>query len=893
MSINYSWESKLHKNPSVGTNYPLDVNTISTNEKEASDCGFGQSRVQQLYAVPDGVSDTSPPFMGVVWSTEDLQADVTVTTQPQNASIQRETVAFHDEAAGMHAGLNVDYDGISAMDQTENIDFLKFLSRPVRIGSFTWNETDAVGTSHTFNPWNAYFTDARVQYKLNNFAFIQCKLKVKVLINASPFYYGSMYMGYQPLPTLTPSTIVNDAGTRYFIPYSQRPHIWIYPQGNEAGEMTLPYFNNQNWINAQSASAMTSMGQLTFLNYTTLQSANGATGSGVTISIYAWAEDVKLSGPSIGLSVQSDEYGDGAVSGPATAVANAASWFEDIPVIGPFATATRIGASAVSSIAKLFGWTNVPVISDSQPFRPDAFPKLASTEIGFPVEKLTLDPKNELTVDPKVIGLEDTDEMVIAHLASRESYLTTATWASSNAVDTILFSANVNPFQFDNDAGSPSAKLYMTPMGWIASLFEHWRGDIIFRFKVICSPFHKGRLRISFDPAGYTAENILTDAVSNNVVFTSIVDLGDNADVEFRVPYQQATAFLVTRNNYSSTGIQWSTSASPTFAYSPTYDNGTISVRVLTQLTAPIASTSVSILVFARAAENFEVANPRTVPQISTFQVQADCYTESDFTTTQILGTGKRDPHADRYLINFGESVKSLRQLMRRSSLVGVDTFTTDTSHDYVIMQKRFTKIPPDYGYDPGGIHSAKGLVVTGSNFPFNYVSKTPLNWIMPAFIAYRGSTIWTFNLDAVSPVGHVRVFRSNQSGVPVALTVNTQAKGTVSANAAFFLANCDSGAAGQALTNQNTNAGLSVLCPNYGRFRFQSTSLVNASVPGARDDSQFDEFVLEAAADGVSGPKNTGMKLWSYNSIGTDFGLHFFLNVPTLTSYASVPTPN
>nr|ULF99940.1 MAG: hypothetical protein [Marnaviridae sp.] len=895
----------LKKQFEVGLASPLVLTVATQQTVKEADREIGQSCPDVLERPVDGEPIVRPlPECKVNCACVkcfmigcETQADVMVTEATQGAHLQRETVAFHDEAAGMHAGLNLGYDGISAMDQTQNIDFVNFLSRPVRIASFTWNESDAVGTTTTVNPWQAYFTDARVQYKLNNFAFIQCKLKVKVLVNASPFYYGSMIMAYQPLPAFTPSTIQIDAGTRYFIPTSQRPHLWIYPQGNEGGEMTLPYFNPKNWLNAQSSTEMLNMGQLKFTNYTTLQSANGAAGTGVTISVYAYAEDVKLSGPSVGLAtqsweVQSDEYGNGVISAPATAIANGAKWFEDIPIIGRFATATRIGASAVSTIASMFGFTNVPVIADTQPYRPEPFPKFASSEIGYPVEKLTLDPKNELTVDPSVLGLEAKDEMIISHLAQRESYLATATWNSSDASDKILFSANVNPFQFDNDAAANS-KLYMTPMGWIAALFEHWRGDIIFRFKVIASPFHKGRLRISFDPSGYTATNLINQTATNNVVFTEIVDLGENADVEFRVPYQQATAFLVTRNDFTSGGIQWSTSATPSFAYSPTYDNGTISVRVLTALTAPLASSSVSILVFARAANNFEVANPRTVPDASTFQVQSSEYTESDFTTTQVLGTEKRDPHADRYLVNFGESIKSLRQLMRRTSLIGVTTFTTDTTNDLVINRKRFLKIPPDYGYDTNGIHSAKGILVPASNFAFNFVNKTPLTWIMPAFLAYRGSTIWTFNTCNKLETNHVRVWRSNQAGVPAVENVVAAAKGTVSANARFYKLNSDSGAAGQAVTNQWTNAGLSVLCPNYGRYRFQSTTLQSGTLPSGQDDSQFDEFVLEVSSDGVSGPDNKGLKVWSYNSIGTDFGLYFFLNVPTLWLYTTLPTAN
>jgi len=192
------------------------------------------------------------------------------------------------------------------------------------------------------------------------------------------------------------------------------------------------------------------------------------------------------------------------------------------------------------------------------------------------------------------------------------------------------------------------------------------------------------------------------------------------------------------------------------------------------------------------------------------------------------------------------------------------------------------------------GINSAKGILVPGSNFSFNFTYKTPLNWIIPAFVAYRGSTNWVFNIDAPAPVGHVRVWRSNQQGYGASENITNFTRGSPSANAAFFFNNSDSGAAGQALTNQNTNAGLSVMCPNYGKYRFQSTSMIYATNTSiAPDDAPFDEFVLEVVTDGVSGVTDQGLKIWSYNSIGTDFGVHFFLNVPVLYRYSSVPIAN
>jgi len=846
------------------------------------------------------LEDPTPPIVNDCKCQCEVQADV---VEPNTAAtmydLQQQTTHFSDMNPGERTEIAaMDYDDAS-FDQTRNIDLVGFLSRPVRILNFTWNESDAVGTSHTVSPWNAFFTDPRIQYKLNNFAFIRCTLKVKVLINSSPFYYGAMMMSYQPLPTLTPTTITNDTGTRYLIPYSQRPHIWINPQDNAAGEMTLPFFYQQNFINAQSAQNMTDMGLLTFLNYTTLQSANGVSGTGVNVAVYAWAENVKLSGPSVGIAtqseefeVQSDEYGNGVVSAPASAIAAGASYFESIPIIGRFATATRIGASAIASIASMFGFTNVPVISDTEPLRPEAFPKMSSSEIGFPVEKLTLDPKNELTVDPTTLGLNPTDELAIPHLVQRESYLTSTNWTTAQTADTILFTSLVNPHMFDTD-GATNSKIYMTPPCWVSALFEHWRGDIIFKFKVVASKFHRGRLKISFDPSGQSTQNIVLIPTTTNVVMTSIIDLGDSNEIEFRVPYQQAITYLLKRQNFTSGDVVWNTTTSPSFSYNPNFDNGTICVRVLTALTAPVAAAPVSILVSVRGAENLEFGNPCEPPHFSMFAVQSEEFPDQKEENHHVLGTGVSGRTSQKNLLHFGETICSLRQLLRRSTLVSTSALPFDTTHDFVLWKKVFTKIPGFFGFDPNGINSAKGLVVTTSNFPFNYSQTHPLTWLLPAFVAYRGSTIWSFNTVGATQIGHVRVFRDNAVLYNVGESAQTQAKSTSSSTAAFFYNNTVGGATGQAVTNQQTNAGINVLCPNYAGYRLQSTNPVYATAPSGNDGSLHDQFVYETLTNGITAPNPNAVTVWSYCGIGTDFNMYFFLNVPTLWAYTTTPTPN
>jgi hypothetical protein len=497
-------------------------------------------------------------------------------------------------------------------------------------------------------------------------------------------------------------------------------------------------------------------------------------------------------------------------------------------------------------------------------------------------------------VDPTLVGLGPEDEMVIASLAKKVSYLTSATWTTSNAVDDILFSSRVNPSQFDTD-NLTNSKIYMTPMCWVNSLFDNWRGDLIFKFKVVASQFHKGRLRISFDPSGYSAENLITDPVSSNVIFTSILDLGDSNEVEFVVPYQQAISYLANRV-FSTSNINWSTSLSPSFNYSNLFDNGTITLRVQTALTAPVASSSVAIMVFVRAADNFEVANPVEAPRLTMWAPQSDEWVvQADVSPAQrseTLGTMQAKRCAEQNLINFGETVKSLRQLLRRHSLVGATTPGADSTHLFYLWRRQFSKIPPMYGFDTSGINTAKGLVVSGSTFPFNYTQVTPLTWILPAFVAYRGSTNWVYNVTGnAAPVEHIRVLRYN-IGEAASETVSAGSGGSTSSNASYYFNNFYTGATGQALTNQRTNAGLSVATPMYTPYRFQSTTPTNYTNPVAADGSIRDMFTLEAMFSGVGSPNPTTATIWTYNAIGTDFGMHFFLNVPTFWIYSGVPTP-
>jgi hypothetical protein len=803
-----------------------------------------------------------------------------------------ETVTFNEETKGDIMEMYAPYDDMASVDAADSASLANYLSRPVDIDTFTWLESDSIGIKRTISPWQLYMNNAAVKSRINNFAFIRGNLKVKILINASPFYYGAMRVCYQPLPNFTPSTIITDTALRYLIPYSQQPGTWLKPQCNEGSEMVLPFFWPKNWLRLQKNQDFLDMGTLRFINYTQLASANGVTGAGVTIRVQAWLEDVVISGPSVGLAMQAgDEYGTGAVSRPASAIANVAGLLKGVPIIGRFATATQMGASAVSSIAKLFGWTNVPVIKDVDPLKPLAIPPIASTEIGYPVEKLTLDSKNELSVDPTTVGLANTDDLVISEFVQRDSFICQTTWDTSQASDTILYTSLVTPFQFDIDPTVNNTKVYFTPVAYIAKLFGEWRGDLIFRFHFVASPYHKGRVRISYDPQGYPGTTISTVANTSNLVFTQIVDLGAEQDVEIRVPYQQALAWLAVEAGQTVPLIPWSISNSPTQVPDDSKYNGLINMRVLNALTAPVGTSSVPILVFVRGAENLEYANPAQLsPDNTVYPIQSAAEVD-----TLEVGESNNGIVKERYLVNFGETVKSLRILMRRSILVEMqqDAGVTNAQNN-ILLQDTFSRFPRYFGYDTFGVHRAKGTAVPASNFNFNFTQTSVYNWMAPCFLAQKGSTMWHFLVDSNGANGNISVSRSPTFGSTATEGLVSSAATNRSGAAAFALANLPNNCGGAGVTHQLTNAGLSVGCPNYTNYKFESTNPQNTTNPSlatsSYDGSWFEMLRLNVAVNGNTTVAAKDVKIFKYFGVGSDFNLFFFINCPVTYRLPTVP---
>ncbi len=745
-----------------------------------------------------------------------------------------------------------------------------FLERPVRIAYYSVPQGEAFN-ARTIRPWWLYLNTTAIKKKLDNYAYLRGNLHVKIMVNSTQFIYGCYMASYLPMPNFTghlnycsSATWNTDWSTR--TPLSQRPNVLIRSVGNEGAEMELPFFWHKNWLEVTSAQDTKDLGLLDIVPMVPFRSASTAI-SPVTITVFAWMTDVKLAGQTITLAQQSGEYSLGPISRPASIVAEVGKRLSNVPIIGKFAKATDYAGTAVAKIASLFGFTNVPVIGNSEPVKNMMFHSLASSQIAGPIDKLTLDPKCELTIDPSSVGLHGEDELAIQNLTGKWSLLCNTIWKSTDAVDTVLFSANVTPTMTTlNNKGVGLDATLDTPMGFVARLFDNWRGDIEYKIVIVPSAFHQGRLRVSFDPLGNPAT-----ADSTTVIQTEMVDLQEAQECTFTVPYMAPTSWLRVRN----TAVTDYATLGDAAAYSNVYCNGRFDIRVLNALTSPTGTADVEIMVFVRGKETLEFANPSQLGfDSSIFQQQSG----------EIV-LGKTTPAPEqRYLENFGEQIASLRQLMRRHTYVS--RFSASVGGAALGMQYtwrvRLGIFPPEYGFESTGLWTANKVIGVGTA-KANFTPQSAYTWIAPAFVGQRGSMHYAVHAFG-DPMKDLRVTRATQPNA--AVTDVSFYQTTTQANPIFNY----SGVSGLSKTDGVVQPGLQFSVPFVSVYKFASTDPANRVLGTNLDQTANMGALIERGVVATTAAFSHVNEIEVLAGVGTDFNVFNFVCVPIRWRYTLTP---
>lgn len=630
-----------------------------------------------------------------------------------------------------------------------------FLSRPVQISS----GTIGTGFDEDIYPLLAFCLNPRISNRINNYSWLNGTMCVKVMVNGAANYYGKLIMAVDYYPNQDSTMMLFNGPTLTHL--TQMPHIYINPTQGSAGCLEIPLYHHYNAISIDT-NTLTSVVTLRFREMNEITTLDPTNISPLNYTVWAWFKDVTLYSPSQSnnniLLPQAgmDEYGS--LSTKASLVADAIGKFKTAPIVGDYARASELAVNSMATVMKLFGYSRPSVVPTPQYVVAHTSGVLANYNAPDTSFKLGLDVKNEVTVDPRVVGMTE-DEMSLVYISNKSCRVYDDIWAAGSSQ---LMAWNVTP-TIGKNAGMITL---IPPMTHAAMPFKYWRGTIAYTIEVVASAFHKGKLRIVHDPSStleVSSTSWVTDTNLNNAY---VMDIAEEREYTFYVGWTSNKSFLRTVPPIN----QFSSGAALPGDLNNDFTNGRIGIHALVPLfsTAGVATPPAYINIYARACPDFEVAVP-TCDNIDNFSYNEpkadpednyrfqsgvieetpgglDVGDESNAKQVQLTDTTNvsRDITDELLLIHMGERITSARQLVKRycpEMMIYVYTLCNGTNGVAGGLNWAYLNMP-DFPLYSGW--SALGTPWWFSEAGAKYkIYTTPCNWLTwftPAYVMRRGA---------------------------------------------------------------------------------------------------------------------------------------------------------
>lgn len=794
------------------------------------------------------------------------------------------------------------YNADSEREQLRN-----FLSRPVQVASYvlTPNTTTSVMKSPQWIQPSAFFLNKRVVNRMNNYRNFKCDLCFKFLLNGSPFHYGRLIAAVIPNTDNTfPNTsalFAAQAPDPFIMRASQLPCIYMNPTTSQGGCLRLPYLHQFDAFNTALNSHL-NMGYIALVQIGELFQLSTATDT-ISLTVMCWAENVVFGAPTNnnipGLVPQSgDEYSHSPIQDISNTLQTASESLAKYTVIRPYALASATMFKVLGFTARILGFSKPAIVSDFQIVRERKIPNLASTVQHDPINKLTFDDKQEVTVDPSVVGFQPRDEMLLSNLFQKESFVNRFLFSTNAPLGNSLQYYGVTPAYWNFGSGTgTSRQISLTSLCYASFPFANWRGSLRFRFVAVASSFHRGRIRIVYDPGGFGPSNVTLPqipAIDHNTTYNYIWDIAENHEAIIDVKFMSPNAYCRMGRPTSTGGLPFSLQygGGNNVGHDPNFDNGTIGLFVQNDLTASnVPLSSIEILCFISAGEDFEVFNPTDALDNYSFFPQSGELLQDDLhlanKSLPHAVFGENSEHsAERALVFHGDPVKSIRCLLKRYTNYCF-LIPRVTALGQFVINWSMSAFPLHRGRAPNGIHLAGTRSV-------NYVYNTPLAWYSAGFMARRGGTRIRIKDMSTSSflINHMQATRSGVPDYSSSLTTLPVAA-TASAQSSLLLANLNntatganrSGFGGLAIA-ESLGGGSNVLdfeVPYHSPRRYFSNRLMDNSLNHSQG------YVLSAVCENKGAAINSGTLLVTM-SAADDFSLSGFLgsplvyHVPTLT---------
>ncbi|ALS55296.1 structural polyprotein [Anopheles C virus] len=527
----------------------------------------------------------------------------------------------------------------------ERIHTIKdFLSRPIRITSNLWSETNTQGQQlFSANFPEVLIANPMFRSKVEGFVGLRANMRVKLQVNSQPFQQGRLLMHYIPYAQYMPNKVS-------MINYSLHgktgcPRVDLDLSVGTEIEMLIPYVSPHAYYNLVTGQG--SFGAIYLTVYSQLRDPAAANGS-VEYTIWAYLEDVDIQYPTganvytgsapnratlakeieqgldyrtLRKALVANTYGNnieeafaqmgpeikeikeqGTISKGLGQLGTTLSTFSSLPILGPYLRAPAWLSKAASNVAMHLGFSKPSVQGIVEETKLRTAARMANFNGVDSSYQLGLSASNEIQTVPGLSGSK-VDEMDLNVIASIPNYWSQFSWSVTDSTNKVLWDNYVTPYKIKQEPGITPPRFVCTFLGFLANMFAYWRGSLVYTFKFVKTNFHSGRLQISFIPF-YFNSTISTGVPDTTRAQRIIVDLRTATEVSFTVPYVSSRPWMFCARTESEV-----LGTVGTDMYNAVL--GIIRVEVLNQLVASNSVTqSIDVLVEVNGGPDLTFAGP-------------------------------------------------------------------------------------------------------------------------------------------------------------------------------------------------------------------------------------------------------------------------------------------
>jgi hypothetical protein len=447
----------------------------------------------------------------------------------------------------------------------------------------------------------------QITEKLRGFVGFKARVTVRVEITSQPFQAGGLMMHYIPYSEYMSSHAAwyASGNVTNLVAATGCPHVMCNIADAAAMVFETPYVAPYLYFNLA-----TGQGSFGTVYLSVLSQLASQTSSTATYSVFARFTDVELvfptDAPLTTVFAQSGEISQmkksGQISSAVSKVGAAAGAI--LPFVGLSELQKPVGmlTTTATNVLKMFGLSKPTVEGMNMRVKQAPAQYMTNSDGSDTSHKLSLSAANERPMLPYFAGT-NVDEMQLAYRAAQMCYVFNTAWGTNDIADTVITYQATGPTALSvwntRISNAHATQLSMPMCARVATDFAYWRGDLVFKFIFFKTPFHAGKVRLTFRPYAWADTATVQNMPGYDV--TKIIDLANSSMVTMRIPYVSTREWLSTQ--YDPTVSVYNNDVR-------NFTTGTIQLTVVNPLVASsTVSSIVDIAVFA-SMENAQFAGP-------------------------------------------------------------------------------------------------------------------------------------------------------------------------------------------------------------------------------------------------------------------------------------------